>query len=100
MEYLPFNQRVARNIRAEAGWQGYSVATLAQAIKMHRGSLGFRFRNETEFSLSEIETLARLFNVNPLALCSPQGVTQADREAGYPWAKGEKEQLEESNNTI
>ncbi len=60
-----------RRIRGAIVGAGYSIATAADAIGMSRATLSAKVNGRSDFSRSEMESLARLLGVSPYKIFLP-----------------------------
>lgn len=79
------SERVAAEVRAWRGRLNLSQAELGRILGVTQTQISARLRGQMEFSLSEIETLARAFDVHPAELMgyqTPNGPTPGERAMG------------------
>jgi hypothetical protein len=64
----PLTATVSGEVRALMGRHGVSQARLGQWLGLHQTALSKRLRGETEWKVSEIDSIAQAFAVHPAAL--------------------------------
>lgn len=65
-----FAAQVAANIRAEVARRGLTQGQLAAGLGISQTNVSKRARGKVEWSLNEIETVARLLGTTVSALCA------------------------------
>ena len=92
------NLTVAANVRAEIAYAGSTQGDLARAIGMTGMSLSRRLRDETEFTASEIVTIAAHFGIEPGELFARRNRPTATTTKKAPTPKGEGRTLPEMDS--
>lgn len=77
-----FAAHVAANIRAEAARRGVTQVQIAQHLGVNQSVVSHRYRGHREWSLSEIEAVARLLRTTTSELVRHQGLEPRTRWFG------------------
>ena len=64
--------RVAANVRAAAGFRGVTQTDLARALGTNQSTISHRYRGKQEWSLSELDAVARFLRVRLEDLLLPR----------------------------
>lgn len=72
MQQPTLNESIAAEIRAELGRQGLRHADLAVTLGWNKATLSRRLNSQHDFSVSELEQIAKALRIPIHALVSPR----------------------------